>query len=278
MRKVISGLSRLPHDAIMSLVTTFDGVSLKKIALPVEHGGWGIVLEPAVLGLAVVPAAAGIPIALAALLAFLARQPLKLSLNDLRKGKVYPRTRPAIFFALAYGVGATVMLAAAIALSGWNLLVPFALALPFGLIQLFHDARNDSRQWVAETAGSVAMGSVASSIAIAGGAGAALAFTLWLLMLCRSIPAVMYVRARLRLERGGRPATAAVLAVHVLALAASAVLHPLAALAMVVLLARAAIGLSSWRKSARPHRIGYAEIGYGILTVVLIALGYTVLR
>jgi hypothetical protein len=170
------------------------------------------------------------------------------------------------------------MLAAAIALSGWNLLVPFAFALPFGLIQLFHDARNDSRQWVAETAGSVAMGSVASSIAIAGGAGAALAFTLWLLMLCRSIPAVMYVRARLRLERGGRPATAAVLAVHVLALAASAVLHPLAALAMAVLLARAAIGLSSWRKSARPHRIGYAEIGYGILTVVLIALGYTVLR
>jgi hypothetical protein len=47
---------------------------------------------------------------------------------------------------------------------------------------------------------------------------------------------------------------------------------------MAVLLARAAIGLSSWRKPARPRRIGYVEIGYGMLTVVLIALGYTVLR
>ena len=36
------------------------GVRLRTVALPVEHGGWGISLEPVVLGLLVAPSASGI--------------------------------------------------------------------------------------------------------------------------------------------------------------------------------------------------------------------------
>jgi hypothetical protein len=62
-------------------------VSLRAVALPPEHGGWGFVLEPLILGLAVAPSAAGAALAFFALGAFLARHPLKLLLNDVSRGR-----------------------------------------------------------------------------------------------------------------------------------------------------------------------------------------------
>jgi hypothetical protein len=254
---------------------TLESISLRKIALPAEHGGWGIVLEPAILGLAVVPSGAGIPIGLAALLAFLARQPLKLAANDLRKKKIYPRTRPALAFAAAYGGGALLMITAAVALAGSSILLPFLFAAPFALVQLHYDARNESRSSVAEIAGCVAMGSVASSIAIAGGWQFVPAMVLWLLMLCRSIPAVLYVRSRLRMERGKAAGRFTALASHLLAVVAAAIVGPLlSALAMILLTTRAVVGLSPLRKRVRPQVIGYTEISWGVVTLALIAVGY----
>jgi hypothetical protein len=43
---------------------------------------------------------------------------------------------------------------------------------------------------------------------------------------------------------------------------------------MVILLARAAYGLSAYRKSVPPKIIGFQELGYGLLTVVMVAVGY----
>jgi hypothetical protein len=53
-------------------------VSWRALALPVEHGGWGFVVEPLVLGLVLVPSGAGACLAGAALAAFLVRHPLRL--------------------------------------------------------------------------------------------------------------------------------------------------------------------------------------------------------
>src|SRR5512136_2263107 len=66
-------------------------VPLKAVALPAEHGGWGFLAEPVILGLVLAPSAAGVCLALAALAAFLARHPLRLLLLDRRKGTRYPR-------------------------------------------------------------------------------------------------------------------------------------------------------------------------------------------
>ena len=52
------------------------------MALPAEHGGWGLTLEPGLLGLLMAPSAAGVCVALAALVAFLARTPLKVVVVD----------------------------------------------------------------------------------------------------------------------------------------------------------------------------------------------------
>jgi hypothetical protein len=67
-------------------------VRLRPIALPVEHGGWAFLGAPILLGLWVAPSITGVWLGLAALGAFLSRQPLKLTLGDRRRGKRYPRT------------------------------------------------------------------------------------------------------------------------------------------------------------------------------------------
>ena len=50
-------------------------VRLRPLALPVEHGGWGLVFEPIVLGMLLAPSLVGLFISVAATGLFLARHP-----------------------------------------------------------------------------------------------------------------------------------------------------------------------------------------------------------
>jgi hypothetical protein len=149
-------------------------------------------------------------------------------------------------------------------------------------VQLVYDARNQGRQLVPELLGAVALGSVAAAEMIAGGTSAGVAFSAWAIVAAKSIAAVLYVRARLRLDRdtpAGRTAALAtgMLAPLVAAGLASAALAPwTAALALVVLLARAAYGLSRFRRRVRPQVLGILEMAYGLGFVLATAIGYRV--
>jgi hypothetical protein len=88
------------------------------------------------------------------------------------------------------------------------------------------------------------------------------------IMIARFVPAILYVRALL----GRLPAWCA-WAAHFAALGAIALYaRPLAVAAMVVLLIRAAWGLT--HEPPRAKIIGWREIAFGIVTVVLVATGY----
>ena len=100
-------------------------VSLRSVALPREHGGWSLTLEPAVLGLIVAPSLAGVALALAALLAFLARTPAELYLVDRFRRRDRERTRLALRLSLGYGL----MLVALLAVAGARARRPFCGAL-----------------------------------------------------------------------------------------------------------------------------------------------------
>src|SRR5688500_17242683 len=94
-------------------------VSLRIVALPVEHGGWGLLGEPLVLALVLAPSRAGFAIAAACVAGFLLHNPLKLVLADLRRGARYPRTGLAMRVAAAYALaGSAGLLAAASAADG----------------------------------------------------------------------------------------------------------------------------------------------------------------
>ena len=70
----------------------------RPVVIPAEHGGWGFMLEPVLLGLLVAPSPAAGLFALATIAAFLLRHPLKLTLADRRRG-----LRTAAHAACAHG-------------------------------------------------------------------------------------------------------------------------------------------------------------------------------
>ena len=65
----------------------------RSVALPTEHGGWGLTLEPVLLGMIVAPSVAGLALGGAAFLAFVARTPVKVVLVDRYRHR-RPRTNP----------------------------------------------------------------------------------------------------------------------------------------------------------------------------------------
>ena len=255
-------------------------VKLKGTALPAEHGGWGFLVEPLVLGLLVAGSIAGLGLVMLAFGAFLLRQPLKVALIDHRRGKRYARTMLAERFALVYGVMALLGLLLALGAGGLTILLPLLAALPLGLVQLVYDARGDSRSLFPELAGASAMGSTAAALALAGGWSLVAALALWAVQVARVIPSILYVRARLPLEKGKAAATWPALLAHLLGILALgalwlAGLAPALALAGgLLLLLRASKGLSRWRRPSRAPTIGILEMVYGLAFAVLAAVGY----
>jgi hypothetical protein len=254
-------------------LTTRSLPSLRPIALPSEHGGWGILFEPILLGLIVAPSWAGSLIAVAFVFGFLARQPLKLALQDLMRGRSYPRTSWCWMFAGLYAVAAAAALAVAVMLKSPAILIPLGLAGPLAITQIAYDASNRSRSLFAELCGATAMTSSATAIAIAGGMRIVPAFALAGIVVARLIPTIVYVRTLLRRAHGKRASSLPPLLLHASATGAVAAFAPLAAAAaMIILFARAAWGLAHPPLPAKT--IGWREIAFGAMTVALAAQGF----
>jgi YwiC-like protein len=256
-----------------------EPVRLRSVALPIEHGGWGMLGEPLLLGLLVSPSWPGLGVGMAATFAFLARHPLKLALADRRAHRRNARTVAAERFALGYASLAAVGLA--LASRGASLWwMPMAAAAPLALVQLHHDARGRGRELLPELLGGIALGSIAAAELRAAGWDPVPAFAAWALLAAKASGAILYVRARLRRDRGlafSRPCVAAAHALGVLAAAALASLGlapwPVI-LAFGVLLVRSVHGLSPVRRPTRPQLVGVLEVAYGLGFLLLAVVGY----
>ena len=261
--------------------STLNYAQIKSVALPSEHGGWGFLLEPILLGLIVAGSAEGLILSAATLSAFLVHQPLKLALKDRLKRRRSLRSAWAERFAAGYGLLALILLGIVGLTFNPRFFVPLLLALPFLLIQIIYDARNRGRALIPELCGAITLGSTASAVAILGGWSLWAALPLWLVVGSRSVPSILYVRTRLKLEHGKpiRPYPTWIahgVALLIVTLMAIAGLVPTALLAaFIVLLARALIGLSGHRKPRPAKQIGFFEIAYGLIVVALAAAGYT---
>jgi hypothetical protein len=264
----------------MAPTTTTSHVRLKAIALPPEHGAWGFLLEPIVLGLLVAPSLAGGFLALAVVGAFLIRHPLKLAVADWQRRKRYARTVLAERVLLAYGALSVIGLVLAVFLAGWEIMLPLLMALPLVLAMLASYVQNRGRDLIPELAGASALAVTASGIALAGDASAPTAFALWVILNARNLPSILYVRARLRLEKEKPFARTPVFwantiaVITLLALVLLELAPLLALLALLILFARAMYGLSPSRRRVRTQTIGFLEMAYGLLVVIATALGY----
>jgi YwiC-like protein len=238
--------------------------------------------EPLLLGLVVAPSWAGLGVAIAAIGAFLTRHPAKLALADRLRKASYPRTAVAERFILFYGAVtlAGVGLALDRGAAGWW--VPLALAAPLALIQLAYDARHQGRGLAPELLGGAALGSVAAAEMLAAGFAPAPAITTWVLVAAKAVSTVLYVRARLRYDRGLNPDRTSAVVANASALALSTVLAAggrapwLAVGAFALLLARAVYGLSPLHRRVRPQAVGVQEMAYGFSFVLIVALAYAI--
>jgi hypothetical protein len=255
-------------------------VRLRTLAFPVEHGGWGFLAEPIFLGLALAPSGAGLAIGLATVSAFLMRLPAKLYWRNRKRLDLSPRFRIARRFAALYAGLSVAGFAIALTLVGWRPLAPFLILGPLLAVYAAFDVRNQTRRLLPELAATMGLAASAPAIALAGGWEWVGAWTLWLLLQARAVPSILYVRARLRLERGNeidrRPSTVAHLAAVAVGLALwQADLAPLlSAAALTVLLVRALRGLSRNRRPARAKEVGFSELAFGLGYVLATVLGF----
>lgn len=253
--------------------------ALKTVALPSEHGGWGLAAEPGLLGLLVAPSVAGAAIAAAAVVAFLVRTPLKLALVDRRRGRSLPRTRLAAQVAAVEGLVLVALAAVAIATAGPSWLVPLVLAAPLFAVEAWFDVRSRGRRLVPELCGSVGASSVAAAVVVAGGAPVVVAVVVWAVLAARSVAAIPYVRTQV--QRLHRPAAAPgpggsdlAQAVGVALAAAAVVVEPAAALGAVAVATTAVVRVVGVRRPPVPAvRLGAVESALGVLVVVATAVG-----
>lgn len=247
----------------------------RAVALPTEHGGWSLTAEPAILGLLVAWSSAGLALGVAAMVAFMARTPLKTVLVDRWRHRWLPRTTLAakiatgelIVFALLVGY------AAANAQARWW--VPLAAAAPLIVTELWYDMRSRGRRLVPELAGAIGIGSIAASIALADGTSTRVAWGLWLVIAARSVAAIPYVRAQIRRAKNSPAALwqsdlAQVLAVVVVIAGWAA---EMVSIAIIVALALVAVvNVAAVRLEPRPAMvIGIQQMVIGIVVIAAAA-------
>lgn len=253
--------------------------ALKGVALPAEHGSWSLVLEPIVLALLVAPSWSGAAWATSAFALFLAYQPVSVAWSDWRRGRNFARTDVARRFSAVYLIVALVSAVAGWWQSGASVLAPGLLALPLIVIFVYYD-QQPGRSWQAELAAPTAFAASAAVIALADGWAIGPALALWGVLVARSVPAVLYVRARLRLDKGKPAALWPALLAHGLALVAigglvwTGLTVGTALAASVLMLFRAAWGLSPWRWRTAVKTFGFFETALGLLYVLIVAVGY----
>jgi hypothetical protein len=249
----------------------------RAVAIPSEHGGWGLTAEPVLLGILVAPSWAGAALGAAAFLAFLSRTPLKLVLVDRRRDRWLPRSRLAASIAAAELALLLAFAVVAVVLAGWSWLVPVAIAAPLVGVELWFDMRSRSRRLVPELCGAVGIAGTAAAVALAGDMAAGLAAALWLVLAARAIAAIPFVRTQVqRLRHEGmssRTSDAAQVAGLAVALGAIAIAPAVAAGAVAVVALAVAQFIWVRRPPVPAKTLGLRQLFLGLAVVCVTAAG-----
>ena len=249
----------------------------RSVAVPSEHGGWGLTLEPVLLGLLVAPSAAGLCLGLAAFVGFVARTPLKLVLVDVSRGRHLERTAVARRLLGCELLTLLALVAGAFALARGPFWTPVLVAVPLVGLELWYDMRSRSRRLAPELAGAVGIAAVVAMIVLADGGDARLAGGLWLILVARNATSIPFVRdqiARLH-HRPPSPTTLIVADLVSLGAATAAVwLDPALAVGAVAVAGIVVYQrLSARRVPARATVVGLREMALGLGLVVVAAAG-----
>jgi hypothetical protein len=250
---------------------------LRSVAGPTEHGGWGLTLEPAILGLVVAPSGAGACLATAAIIAFLVRTPLKTVLVDRHRKRRLTRTRVAEQVVVVEVLVLASLVAASAALADGPFWVPAVVASPLVALELWFDMRSRSRRLVPELAGAIGVSAVVAMIVLADGRSGRLAAALWLALTARVITSIPWVRAQIARIHNRNYSTRGIVAADVAALSVAAVAAAIdpsvtpGAIAVAVLIVVQRI--SALGPLPRATILGVRQVLAGLVVVAATALG-----
>ena len=249
----------------------------RSVAIPSEHGGWGLTLEPVVLGLAVAWSGAGVVLGVAAFTAFLVRTPAKLVAVDLRRKRWLDRSRLALEIAIVEVVVLVAAVGAAIVLAGWSWLAPVVVAAPLVAVEMSFEIRSRARRLAPELCGAIAVAAVSGSIVLAADRDAGLSAGVWLVLAARAAGAIPFVRVQiLRLRRGAGPVWQSDLAQGcAVALGVVAVIVDRRLLVALVAIVALAGAQSVWvRRAPVPAKqLGLRQMAIGLVLVAVTAVG-----
>ncbi|MEZ0395914.1 MAG: YwiC-like family protein [Anaerolineales bacterium] len=182
---------------------TLASLFVRQIAIPQDHGSWVFLLSPLLIGL-FAGRTFGWPSALttlAALLAFLLRQPVTVAVKAL-SGRRPPSDLPAAWFWIAvYGSGLAALVTALSLAGGWYLLLLAVPAVPVFAWHLLLVSRRKERKQAGVEILATGVLALAAPAALWAGRGDydPLGWTLWLLTWLQSAASI--VHAYLRLEQ-----------------------------------------------------------------------------
>jgi len=252
----------------------------RSVAVPSEHGGWGLTSEPVLLGLLIAPSIIGAILGIGAFVAFFARSPLKFVMIDVRRKRWLDRSKLAMKFVIGELVVLAAIASSALWTAGWSWLVPVAIATPLVGVEFWFDARSHSRRLIPELCGSVGISSVAAVIVLASGNSASLAIGAWLILSARAVGAIPFVRVQIGRLRGTSTNTesseAAQFAAIAIGVVAVAVDRQMTA-GLIGLLAIAILQLVWVRRTPLAAKVlGLRQMTIGIALVAVTAVGVLV--
>lgn len=247
---------------------------IKAVILPREHGSYGLTFEPLTLALLASFSSSGLLLFFGAAAAFFAHPPARLLLSRQNNNHY------ALPFFMLYGGLSAVLMSFYVYQTDWPLFAPLLSALVLMTLYLILEALSLGRKLYTEVMASVAVGLIALSIVLSGGWGWSQSLAFLILLYLRSVATTLYVHHRLLLEKKQLSSVAKAMfwqilsAVMALVLWQSGSIPFLAMTAVFILSIRAVWGLSSKRKRATVRKIGMMEFAYGLLFVLLSAVGY----
>jgi hypothetical protein len=262
---------------VTTVTTRATRSPLRAVAVPTEHGGWGLTGEPILLGLLVAPSVAGLAIGLAALLAFVARTPLRVVLVDRHRHRHLERTRLAVRVLTVEILTIATLAALAVVTADAPFWWPALVVAPLVAIELWFDQRSRSRRLIPELAGAVGISAVTAMVVLAAGGDPLLAAGAAAVPAARAVTSIVHVRdqiARLHL-RPVRPRAGVVADVIAVVVATGAVVvdHRLAAGALAVAAVIVWQRLGARRPVPAAKILGLRQLALGLAVVVATAAG-----
>ncbi|MDF3130014.1 YwiC-like family protein [Kiritimatiellaeota bacterium B1221] len=249
------------------------------VILPPEHGSWGMIAEPLLLGLLISPTWVSLTISLFSFSLFLLRVPFLRLWKARRMPSPDPQRRLVFIFTAGGGVVAFVTFVASCRLADpfiW--LWPFVGAAPMAFGTLVYQDRGKTRHLFPELLAAVAIGAPMSSILLSNDFSWTVALALWGLIACKSVSCIVFVRYQIRRSLQRPAGRGMMFVIHGLLLIPATLLSIYGGLPSITLWVLPLLGIRMGLFAGLPVRsarqVGWIEVGITFVFVICVGLSF----